>query len=66
MLQIMYTFYIVHESLYFSQVEPFAGIVDSVRLYIPRVLFNRAAVGPFQNKRRINDSVVAGKILPQN
>ena len=47
--------------MFYRQVEPFAGIVDSVRLYVPRVLFNREAVGPFETKRRMNDIVVGGK-----
>ena len=40
--------------------EPFAGIVDSVRLATPRVLFNMHAVGPFKKKHRVNDVVVKG------
>ena len=42
------------------QVEPFAGIVDSCRIYIPRLLFNREAVGPFKSKPRMNDVTVKG------
>ena len=45
--------------------EPFAGIVDSVRRAVPRVLFNFNAVGPFKRKRRVNDLVVAGDVTQQ-
>ena len=48
------------------QVEPFAGILDSVRFYVPRVLFNRNVVGPFLKKRRANDVVSKGKMKEHN
>ena len=47
------------------QVEPFAGIVDSCRIYIPRILFNREAVGPFKSKPRMNDVAVKGAQINQ-
>ncbi|XP_033112291.1 NAD-dependent protein deacetylase sirtuin-3-like [Anneissia japonica] len=37
------------------QVQPFAGIVDSVRSNIPRLLINREVVEPFASKKRFND-----------
>ena len=43
-----------------SQVQPFAGIIDTVRFQIPRVLFNRDVVGPFRYSRRTNDLVSTG------
>ena len=44
-----------------KKVEPFAGIVDSVRYDVPRVLFNLVPVGPFKHKKkRLNDVTVAG------
>jgi len=42
------------------QVQPFAGIIDTVRWAVPRVLFNREAVGPFKYNRRSQDVVAAG------
>ncbi|XP_013413830.1 NAD-dependent protein deacetylase sirtuin-3 [Lingula anatina] len=45
------------------EVEPFASIVDASRSYIPRVLFNREAVGPFKRKRRNNDVVSEGDLI---
>ncbi|ELT89185.1 hypothetical protein CAPTEDRAFT_162715 [Capitella teleta] len=44
------------------EVEPFAEIVDSVRHYIPRILFNRVAVGPFRVRRRMNDVCSLGDL----
>ena len=53
--------FVPRQLLCVRQVEPFAGIVDAVRLTIPRVLFNMQAVGPFKRKRRMNDVVVKGQ-----
>ncbi|WAR01835.1 SIR3-like protein [Mya arenaria] len=44
-------------------VQPFAGIIDTVRQNIPRVLFNREAVGPFRFNRRAQDIVAAGDLV---
>ncbi|XP_052800890.1 uncharacterized protein LOC128231753 isoform X2 [Mya arenaria] len=45
------------------EVQPFAGIIDTVRQNIPRVLFNREAVGPFRFNRRAQDIVAAGDLV---
>ncbi|PAA93054.1 hypothetical protein BOX15_Mlig023715g2 [Macrostomum lignano] len=47
------------------QVEPFAGIVDSTRLTVPRLLINRDAVGPFRGAkpRRPNDLAATGDLV---
>ncbi|XP_065070886.1 NAD-dependent protein deacetylase sirtuin-3-like isoform X2 [Rhopilema esculentum] len=46
------------------EVEPFAGLVQEVRSYTPRLLVNRDAVGPFvRRKRRPNDVIVKGDIV---
>lgn len=46
------------------EVEPFGSIVDMSRHRVPRVLFNKCAVGPFRRKnRRPNDVVVEGDIV---
>ena len=55
--------FVPRQLLCVRQVEPFAGIVDAVRLTIPRVLFNMQAVGPFKRKRRMNDVVVKGQSI---
>lgn len=45
------------------EVQPFAGIIDTVRFQIPRVLFNRDPVGPFRYSRRTNDLVSTGDLI---
>ncbi|CAL1541335.1 unnamed protein product [Lymnaea stagnalis] len=45
------------------EVQPFAGIIDTVRWTVPRVLFNRAAVGPFKHGKRAKDFVAEGDLL---
>lgn len=50
----------------FFQVQPFAGIIDTVRWTVPRLLFNREAVGPFRYNRRAQDVVAAGSIVGDN
>ncbi|XP_002739688.2 uncharacterized protein LOC100376942 [Saccoglossus kowalevskii] len=45
------------------EVYPFAGIVDSTRSYIPRLLINMNAVGPFARNSRFNDVVEVGDIV---
>ncbi|XP_070568630.1 NAD-dependent protein deacetylase sirtuin-3-like isoform X2 [Ptychodera flava] len=45
------------------EVYPFAGIVDSTRTYIPRLLINRQLVGPFVRKARFNDVSEIGDIV---
>ncbi|KAK6191844.1 hypothetical protein SNE40_003433 [Patella caerulea] len=45
------------------EVQPFAGIIDSVRWQVPRILFNRDVVGPFRHHRRTKDVVADGDIL---
>ncbi|ESP02418.1 hypothetical protein LOTGIDRAFT_63645, partial [Lottia gigantea] len=45
------------------EVQPFAGIIDSVRWQVPRILFNRDIVGPFRHQRRSKDVVAEGDIL---
>lgn len=47
------------------EVYPFAGIVNSARGYIPRILINREAVGPFASRTsgRFNDLAVTGDLL---
>ncbi|XP_071831999.1 NAD-dependent protein deacetylase sirtuin-3-like isoform X2 [Apostichopus japonicus] len=47
------------------EVYPFAGIVNSARGYIPRILINREAVGPFARPKtgRFNDLAVTGDLL---
>ncbi|KAL8558734.1 hypothetical protein ACOMHN_036401 [Nucella lapillus] len=47
------------------EVQPFAGIIDTVRFTIPRVLFNRMAVGPFRRQKRPKDFVSAGDLIGQ-
>ncbi|KAL4225349.1 NAD-dependent protein deacetylase sirtuin-2 [Mactra antiquata] len=42
------------------EVQPFAGIIDTVHANVPRVLFNRDAVGPFRYSRRTQDLVSKG------
>jgi len=54
-----YVYQCVH--VFVLQVQPFAGIIDSVRWTVPRVLFNREAVGPFRSNKRAQDVVAAGK-----
>ncbi|XP_069132393.1 uncharacterized protein [Argopecten irradians] len=44
-------------------VQPFAGIVDTVRWTVPRVLFNMEAVGPFRNCKRAKDVVAEGDLI---
>ncbi|XP_074660902.1 NAD-dependent protein deacetylase sirtuin-3-like [Tubulanus polymorphus] len=45
------------------EVEPFAGIVDSTRYHVPRVLLNMKAVGPFRRRKRFNDLVHEGDLV---
>ena len=45
------------------QVQPFAGIIDTVRFTVPRILFNRMAVGPFRRQKRPKDFVAAGQTI---
>ncbi|CAH1787246.1 unnamed protein product [Owenia fusiformis] len=45
------------------EVEPFAGIVDSTRMYVPRLLFNMKAVGPFAKRKRMNDVIAEGDLV---
>uniref|UniRef100_A0A2C9M6S3 Deacetylase sirtuin-type domain-containing protein n=1 Tax=Biomphalaria glabrata TaxID=6526 RepID=A0A2C9M6S3_BIOGL len=45
------------------EVQPFAGIIDTVRWTVPRVLFNRNAVGPFKHGKRAKDFVAEGDLL---
>lgn len=45
------------------EVQPFAGIIDTVRFNVPRVLFNRDAVGPFRYSRRANDFISPGDLI---
>ncbi|XP_060552811.1 uncharacterized protein LOC132714084 isoform X2 [Ruditapes philippinarum] len=45
------------------EVQPFAGIIDTVRFNVPRILFNREAVGPFKYQRRTQDVVVTGDLI---
>ncbi|KAK7099529.1 uncharacterized protein [Littorina saxatilis] len=47
------------------EVQPFAGIIDTVRFTVPRLLFNRTAVGPFKKQKRHKDFVAAGDLLEQ-
>jgi hypothetical protein len=42
------------------QVQPFSGIIDSVTVTTPRVLFNRDRVGPFRHNSRKNDIAALG------
>ncbi|OWF52356.1 NAD-dependent protein deacetylase sirtuin-3, mitochondrial [Mizuhopecten yessoensis] len=44
-------------------VQPFAGIVDTVRWTTPRVLFNMEAVGPFRNSKRSKDVFAEGDLI---
>lgn len=44
----------------FMKVQPFAGIIDSVKWGVPRVLFNMHAVGPFKYQRRAQDFISPG------
>lgn len=46
--------------LLFMKVQPFAGIIDSVKWGVPRVLFNMHAVGPFKYQRRAQDFISPG------
>ena len=48
---------------YLFQVQPFAGIIDTARFTVPRILFNRMAVGPFRRQKRSKDFVAAGQIF---
>ena len=50
----------IYDPVSCCQVQPFAGIIDTVRYDVPRVLFNRDAVGPFRYSRRIHDVVAPG------
>lgn len=45
------------------EVQPFAGIIDTVRFNVPRVLFNREAVGPFKYQKRAQDIVAIGDLI---
>ncbi|XP_053385291.1 uncharacterized protein LOC128550372 isoform X2 [Mercenaria mercenaria] len=45
------------------EVQPFAGIIDTVRFNVPRILFNREAVGPFKYQKRTQDVVVTGDLI---
>ncbi|KAH9489220.1 NAD-dependent protein deacetylase sirtuin-3, mitochondrial [Bulinus truncatus] len=45
------------------EVQPFAGIIDTVRWTVPRVLFNRTTVGPFKHGKRAKDFVAEGELL---
>ncbi|XP_030845121.1 NAD-dependent protein deacetylase sirtuin-3 [Strongylocentrotus purpuratus] len=47
------------------EVYPFAGIVDSVRPFVPRLLINREVVGPFSrpSSSRHNDLAVTGDLV---
>ncbi|XP_076450950.1 uncharacterized protein LOC143286903 [Babylonia areolata] len=47
------------------EVQPFAGIIDTVRFTVPRLLFNRMAVGPFRRQKRPKDLVAAGDLIEQ-
>ena len=42
------------------KVQPFAGIIDTVKYGVPRVLFNWNAVGPFRSGKRNQDVVATG------
>ena len=44
------------------QVEPFAGLVGSVRVNTPRVLLNRDRVGPFKKKLRSSDMALTASL----
>ncbi|XP_076114799.1 uncharacterized protein LOC143082818 isoform X1 [Mytilus galloprovincialis] len=45
------------------EVQPFAGIIDTVKYGVPRVLFNWNAVGPFKNGKRSQDVVASGDLI---
>lgn len=45
------------------EVQPFAGIIDTVRWTVPRVLFNRNAVGPFKAGKRSKDFISEGDLI---
>ncbi|RUS81993.1 hypothetical protein EGW08_010262, partial [Elysia chlorotica] len=45
------------------EVQPFAGIIDTVRWTVPRLLFNRNAVGPFKNGKRSKDFISEGDLI---
>uniref|UniRef100_K1R053 NAD-dependent deacetylase sirtuin-3, mitochondrial n=1 Tax=Magallana gigas TaxID=29159 RepID=K1R053_MAGGI len=45
------------------EVQPFAGIIDSVKWGVPRVLFNMHAVGPFKYQRRAQDFISPGDLI---
>ncbi|XP_052243513.1 uncharacterized protein LOC127853233 isoform X2 [Dreissena polymorpha] len=47
------------------EVQPFAGIIDTVRQSVPRILFNREAVGPFRYNGRPQDVVAAGDLIEE-
>ena len=42
------------------KVQPFAGIIDTVRWTVPRLLFNRNSVGPFKHGKRAKDFMSEG------
>lgn len=44
------------------EVQPFAGIINSVRPDIPRILFNMQPVGPFKQQKRTMDFTVKGDL----
>lgn len=53
--------YVIFTKLHlFHKVQPFAGIIDTVKYGVPRVLFNWNAVGPFRAGKRAQDVVAAG------
>ncbi|GFO26832.1 NAD-dependent protein deacetylase sirtuin-3-like [Plakobranchus ocellatus] len=45
------------------EVQPFAGIIDTVRWSVPRLLFNRNAVGPFKHGKRAKDFISEGDLI---
>ncbi|KAK3103077.1 hypothetical protein FSP39_016292 [Pinctada imbricata] len=45
------------------EVQPFAGIVDTVKWDVPRILFNMHPVGPFRYHRRAQDFVSPGDLI---
>ena len=50
--------------MWYTQVHPFAGLVDVPRLWVPRLLINNQSVGPFSGeKQRPNDVVLIGDIV---
>lgn len=44
------------------QVQPFAGIINSARPQIPRILFNMEPVGPFKRPKRSTDFTIKGDL----